>query len=133
MSGVNDGDPDHTKRIASAYDQIVKSCSEEPLQSALTRITEEIIDNLNRKLAEMKPLLVDVVSLSHVQDAIETRKKCKMDYDHYYFKLEQMRNKPNTDPSKVIRVGGLDSDLCVESRQIPGMSDSTYQHHRSFD
>lgn len=110
MGGVNDGDPDHTKRIAGAYNQIVKSCNEEPLQSALTRITEEVIDNLNRKLAEMKPLLVKLIPFSHIQDAIETRKKCKMDYDHYYFKLEQMRNKPNSDPSKVIRVRGRKSN-----------------------
>ena len=27
-----------------------------------------------------------------------------MDYDHYYFKLEQLRGKPNADPNKVIRV-----------------------------
>ena len=66
MGGVNDGDPDHTKRIAGAYDQIVKSCSEEPLQSALTRITEEVIDNLNRKLAEMKPLLVKLIPFSYI-------------------------------------------------------------------
>lgn len=43
MSGVNDGDPDHTKRIASAYDQIVKSCSEEPLQSALTVLPKRLL------------------------------------------------------------------------------------------
>lgn len=26
-----------------------------------------------------------------------------MDYDHYYFKLEQLRGKSNSDPNKVIR------------------------------
>ena len=60
MGSVNDGDPDHTKKIASAYQQIVKGCGQEPLEVATTRITEEILANLERKLAEMKPLLVCV-------------------------------------------------------------------------
>lgn len=58
MGSVNDGDPEHTKKIASAYQQIVKSCGQEPLESATTRITEEIIANLERKLEEMKPVMV---------------------------------------------------------------------------
>ena len=61
MGSVNDGDPDHTKKIASAYQQIVKSCGQEPLEVATTRITEEILGNLERKLEEMKPLMVCVV------------------------------------------------------------------------
>ncbi|OAO12587.1 Variant SH3 domain containing protein [Blastocystis sp. ATCC 50177/Nand II] len=87
---VNESDPESTKRIASAYDQIMKSCSEESLETATTRINDEILALLNQKLEEMKPLL----------EAIETRKKAKMDYDHYYFKLEQLRGKSNSDPNK---------------------------------
>ena len=33
-----------------------------------------------------------------------------MDYDHYYFKLEQLRAKPNADPNKIIRVALPSSD-----------------------
>ena len=66
--GVNESDPESTKRIASAYDQIMKACSEEPLETAVavspfshlqtTRINDEILGLLNQKLEEMKPLLV---------------------------------------------------------------------------
>ena len=37
--------------------------------------------------------------------AIEARKKAKMDYDHYYFKVEELQSKPNADPNKLVRVG----------------------------
>lgn len=40
----------------------------------------------------------------HLQMAIEARKKAKMDYDHYYFKVEELQSKPNTDPNKMVRV-----------------------------
>ena len=55
---VSDGDPEQTKKIASAYQSIVHSCQEAPLHSALTRLNEEVLENLNRKLAELKPILV---------------------------------------------------------------------------
>lgn len=42
--------------------------------------------------------------LPHPQLAIEARKKAKMDYDHYYFKVEELQSKPNTDPNKMVRV-----------------------------
>ena len=93
MSNVNESDPDHTQKIATAFNTIMKDCGGEPLESATQRINEEILALLKQKLEEMKPLL----------DAIELRKKAKMDYDHYYFKLEQLRGKPNADPNKVIR------------------------------
>lgn len=28
-----------------------------------------------------------------------------MDYDHYYFKVEELQSKPNVDPNKLVRVG----------------------------
>lgn len=72
---VNESDPESTKRIASAYDQIMKSCSEEPLETAVvasvsshpqtTRINDEILALLNQKLEEMKPLLVFFPSSTH--------------------------------------------------------------------
>ena len=48
-----------------------------------------------------------------------------MDYDHYYFKLEQMRNKAGADPNKMIRVSPpySPSNHTLESEQVPGMSD----------
>lgn len=36
MSTVSDSDPEHTRKIASAYDHIVKSCSGEPLEVVVT-------------------------------------------------------------------------------------------------
>ena len=76
MGGVSDSDPENTKKIATAFDTIMKSCSEEPLQSAVgsvrwlhpktTRINEEILQLLNRKLQEMKPLLVASGRASHL-------------------------------------------------------------------
>lgn len=52
--------------------------------------------------------------LPHLQQAIEARKKAKMDYDHYYFKVEELQSKPNTDPNKMVRV--LASSLILDSR-----------------
>ena len=34
-SNVNESDPESTQRIASAYDQIMKSCKDEPLEMAV--------------------------------------------------------------------------------------------------
>lgn len=34
-SNVNESDPESTQRIASAYDQIMKSCNDEPLETAV--------------------------------------------------------------------------------------------------
>ena len=130
---VNDGDPEQTKKIASAYQSIVQSCQEAPLQSAITRLNEEVLENLNRKLAELKPILVSQSPSPHPQAAIETRKQAKMDYDHYYFKLEQMRNKPNSDPNKVIRVALCFLFSRTEPEQVPGVSDDTHEHHRPSD
>lgn len=75
LEGVNESDPDSTKRIASAYGQIMTSCSEEPLETAVTasisshlqttRINDEILALLNQKLEEMKPLLVPLYFPNH--------------------------------------------------------------------
>ena len=53
-----------------------------------------------------------------------------MDYDHYYFKLEQMRNKAGADPNKMIRVSSPSilipnplSNHTLEPEQVPGVSD----------
>lgn len=34
-SNVNESDPESTQRIASAYDQIMKACNDEPLETAV--------------------------------------------------------------------------------------------------
>ena len=51
-----------------------------------------------------------------------------MDYDHYYFKLEQMRNKPNSDPNKVIRVVFSVLRLPPEPEQVPRVPDDLDEH-----
>ena len=56
-----------------------------------------------------------------------------MDYDHYYFKLEQMRNKPNSDPNKVIRVVFSALRLPPEPEQVPRVPDDLDEHHRPSD
>lgn len=35
MATVNESDPDHTQKIATAYDSIVKGCAGEPLEVAV--------------------------------------------------------------------------------------------------
>ena len=35
MSTVNESDPDHSRKIATAYDSIVKTCGGEPLEEAV--------------------------------------------------------------------------------------------------
>ena len=35
MSNVTESDPEHTQKIASAFDTIMKSCGGEPLESAV--------------------------------------------------------------------------------------------------
>lgn len=72
MSNVTESDPEHTQKIASAFDTIMKSCGGEPLESAVLlllfndslqtqRINEEILGLLKQKLEEMKPLLVIII------------------------------------------------------------------------
>lgn len=35
MANVNESDPDHTQKITTAYDSIVKGCGGEPLETAV--------------------------------------------------------------------------------------------------
>lgn len=35
MSNVTESDPEHTQKIASAFDTIMKNCNGEPLESAV--------------------------------------------------------------------------------------------------
>lgn len=56
-----------------------------------------------------------------------------MDYDHYYFKLEQLRGKSNSDPNKVIRVRLLNRHFPLEPEQVPGVPDHADRHHRPSD
>ena len=38
-SNVNESDPESTQRIASAYDQIMKACNDEPLETAVRALS----------------------------------------------------------------------------------------------
>ena len=45
MSTVNESDPDHSRKIATAYDSIVKSCGE-PLEEAVHKFSS-LLTRLN--------------------------------------------------------------------------------------